>query len=75
MNNKDKGNVGIGIGLVFLVLGLTQIAYPSGGRPTGRWSFMLSPIFDTFGQLGPSIIYIGLGVLLVIVGFSLRSKK
>jgi hypothetical protein len=75
MDNKDKGNANIGIGLCFLVLGMTQIAYSSSTRPTGRWSFVLGPLFDSFGQLGPPMFFIIFGVLFVVFGLSLRSRK
>lgn len=75
MGNKDKGNFWIGIGLVCVVLGATQIANPSSSHPTGRWSFILGPLFDAFGQVGPPMFSIVLGISFVVLGFSLRSKK
>ena len=75
MGNKDKGNFGIGIGLVGIVLGATQIAYPSSSHPTGRWSFILGPLFNAFGQVGPPMFSIVLGILFIIFGLLQRSKK
>lgn len=75
MDNKDKGNAGIGIGMCCLVLGITQVAYPSASRPTGRWSFVLGPLFDAFGLIGPAMLPIIFGISLVFFGFLLRNRK
>lgn len=75
MNNWDKGNAYAGLGGVSLVLGLVKLAYPSSDRPTGRWSLIYGPLFDYFGPLGPAIAFVAFGVMLIVFGFFLRSKK
>jgi hypothetical protein len=75
MDNKDKGNAHIGLGAVSLTLGMVKVAYPSEQPPTGRWSLIFGPLFDSFGPMGPAIAFVAIGFLLVIFGFFLRSKK
>ena len=75
MNNKDKGNANIGIGACSLVLGLVKMLEPSSGRPTGRWSLIFGPLFDTFGPSGPAVASILVGAALIFFGIFLRGKK
>lgn len=75
MNNKDKGNAHIVIGAVAVLLGVLDMASLSSARPTGRWSLIFGPLFDSFGPMGPAIAHIGIGVLLVALGFFYRGKK
>lgn len=74
MNNKDKGNANIGIGFVGLVLGLVKLFEPPSIRPTGRWSIIFGPLFDSFGPAGPAAAFIAIGFLLIIFGIFLRCK-
>jgi hypothetical protein len=75
MNNKDKGNADIGIGVCAVVLGLVKLSESSSVRPTGRWSLIFGPLFDSFGAYGPAMASLAIGGGLIIYGFFLRSKK
>ena len=75
MNNKDKGNAHIGIGAVAVVFGILEFASMSQTRPTGRWSLIFGPLFDSFGPSGPALAHFFIGILFIIFGFFLRGKK
>lgn len=75
MNNKDKGLASIGIGLCSLVFGSVDLLWVSSARPTGRWSLIFGPLFDSFGPAGPAMASMVIGIGLIFFGFVLRSKK
>lgn len=75
MNNKEKGNGNIGIGLCGVILGIAKLISPSLERPTGRWSFIFGPLFDLFGVSGVGLINVIIGVTFIYFGFYLRRKK
>ena len=75
MNNKDKGNAHIVIGAAVVLLGVLDVARLTSGRPTGRWSVIFGPLFDSFGPMGPAIAYVGIGMVLVALGFFYRRQK
>jgi hypothetical protein len=75
MNNKDKGNANIGIVICALVLGLVKLPESSSTRPTGRWSLIFGPLFDSFGSCGPAIATLAIGGGLIIFRFFLRGKN
>jgi hypothetical protein len=41
-----------------LVLGLIKLVDPPSVRPTGRWSVMYGPLFDSFGPVEPAAAFI-----------------
>jgi hypothetical protein len=75
MDNKDKGNAHIGIGAVAMVFGILEFFSMSPTRPTGRWSLIYGPLFDSFGPIGPALAHVFIGMLFIIFGFILRGKK
>lgn len=75
MNNKDKGLANIGLGVCGVVLGLEKMFGQSFGRPTGKWSVIFGPLFDSFGPKGPALASIAIGMVFVIFGLVLRGKK
>jgi hypothetical protein len=75
MSNKDQGNAFIGLGLVGLIGEIFDLIYSEPSRPTGRWSLVFGPLFDSFGFIGLSVIYLFIGFIFVIFGLFLRGKK
>ena len=75
MNNKDMGLANIGIGVCGCVLGLVELINPPTTRPTGRWSLIFGPLFDSFGPSGPAMTWFAVGVALIVFGTFLWSKK
>jgi hypothetical protein len=74
-DKKNNGNGYVGLGLCSLVLGLVKLAELPSVRPTGRWSLIFGPLYDSFGPSGPAISSIFIGLVLIGIGFFLRSKK
>jgi hypothetical protein len=64
----------IGLGAVFALLGVVEFLESPQGRPTGRWSAILGPLHDHFGQNGVAIAFILIGAVLITLG-TLISKE
>ena len=75
MNNKDKGLANVWLGVCFVAIGLVDMFGRSSGRPTGKWSVIFGPLFDSFGPKGPAMAWIAIGMGFVIFGFVLKGKK
>lgn len=73
MNHKDWQRANIAIGSIVIALGLFNEFFGKGERPTGRWSVIFGPIFDSFGAHGLNATQILIG--LVFIFFAIFKKE
>lgn len=64
--DKNKRNFWIGMGLVSMLLALSNEFDGAGQRPTGRWSWVTGPLFDAFGNRGISALWLAIGALCIL---------
>lgn len=75
MNRRDKAIGYLALGVCLVAIGLFDVAQPTSGRPTGRWSFLLGPLFDVFGLVGPGMFSVAVGLVFGVAGLLLWRKK
>jgi len=67
LSKADSRKFCIAIGIGAFTLALVEFLNPTTQPPTGRWSWMLAPIFNNFGSLGLSIYWVIVGILLILL--------
>ncbi len=75
LDKKLKANAFGGIGLVFFMLGIVQFIDEENSKPTGKWSFILIPIWESFGDRGIAFLWIIVGVMFIMYFLIERLKK
>jgi hypothetical protein len=65
----------VGIGIVSIVMGIIKYYEPSNSPPSGRWAFVLAPIYQAFGPQGVGIAFLLFGICLALVGLLLKETK
>lgn len=53
----------LGIRLIALIAAAANALEGDSQRPTGRWSFVLGPLFDAFGNTGITVAWLALAVV------------
>jgi uncharacterized membrane protein len=69
LSPKDIAKANIGFALVAFTMAIVEYFDKTTTRPTGRWSILFGPIYDSFGSLGISIWYVLVGLLLALIAF------
>ena len=65
---KEKAAAWLGIGGCFIALGVMEWINPSRPPFAGRWSWLTSATYNTFGIHGQAVLYGVIGALLVVAG-------
>lgn len=73
MNAKRLGFMGIGS--VLVVLGVLRLVEPSSQAPSGRWSLVLGPIYESFGSFGLGFFFVALGGVMFTVGVLFKGDQ
>jgi hypothetical protein len=67
---REKSQLFIGIGLAMMIYGTVAALNETAGRPTGQWSIVLGPLYDSFGSIGvgggffvPGMVFLILGLI------------
>ncbi len=55
-------------------LALVELISPRIAAPTGRWSWLIAPVFNTFGAFGLAILWVVLGAFLILVSMGKDAK-
>lgn len=65
---KERAYFLWGMSAVALALGLSSLASPSSPPFTGKWSWVYTWAYATFGSTGPAIAWLGLAAVLAAGG-------
>jgi len=55
----------LGAGLIAFVMALLQVIAPRVPDASGRWSWLIRPIYDNFGNFGLGVLWLLVGLVLV----------
>ncbi len=72
---SQKRNLFVGLTAIYVVLALTEYMSPSQSRPTGRWAFIMGPIFDLGGSFALIMYWLAISLLLACVGSFMGRNK
>ena len=53
------------IGVCSWGLAIVELIFPRATAPTGRWSWLIAPIYETLGAFGLAILWFIVGLILV----------
>ena len=67
-SKADARRLCLALGIVGLVMSVLQLSYPQTSAPTGRWSWLIGPIYGFFGSFGIAAFFAALGLFLLIIG-------
>ena len=71
-SKADAPRLCLALGFVAFVMAVLQLSYAQTSAPTGRWSWLIRPIYEVFGSVGLAAFFTILGLFLLIIG--LRKK-
>ena len=78
MSSKEKGNLWLGLSVLFLVLAATSYFSPPSAPATGRWAWLHNIFFNQFGTSGDFVLFLVLGcagVLAALKQYSAHSSE
>ena len=67
LSKEDARRFCLVMGIVFFALVVVELAAPRATAPTGRWSWLIAPVFEVFGPFGLAVVWAILGLLLIAV--------
>lgn len=65
----EKRMAYLGVGLISLIGAAANALDGYQQRPTGRWSFVLGPLFDAFGSHGITALWLAMGAFFLFVAW------
>ena len=68
-SNKDTAYLWLSFGAFFYLLAFLAFTSPPQTSFTGRWGWLHTVFFNTFGTNGDIVLYLGLGTASLLFGF------
>jgi len=67
LSKDDSRRFCLVIGICSLALAIVEFVSPRTLAPTGRWSWLTAPIYESLGAYGLAILWVALGAFLVLI--------
>ena len=67
LDKADAQKAVLAVGIGTWALALVEFISPHVGPPTGRWSWLIAPIYESFGSHGLAALWFVVGCFLIIV--------